>query len=272
MKRIMLGALALLVGGVTYAQNNESKVEQMGDKSLTTVYQEGRDNNSSTYTNGVNNDIDIRQLNRENQVRVESRNTGSVAGSTNDNFVKVLQNGRNNYSSVAVWGGEDNEVSIRQLGNDNNRGDAHAQFFGVPRTVQIEGTRNNVDVLQDGNRNDGTVAIMEGAFRNGVDVDQIGAENVSGVEVIGAQAGNNQVMVRQNGNENTSAVSVNDAQRGMVDVFQSGTGHTSSVTQQSSPWSLSDKNTATVRQFNSNQISTVIQQGTNNNALVRQKN
>lgn len=272
MKKVMLGAVALLLGGVTYAQNNESKVEQAGTNSQTTVNQIGKSNDASTYSNGNDNNIDIDQKNMGNKVRVESRKTGSVAGPANGNDVKVLQDGKNNYSSVAVWGGENNDVNIKQVGNENNTGAAHgSQFFGVPRTVQIEGTKNSVDLNQAGNFNDGTVAVMEGAYENRIDVDQIGNDNASSVEVMGMEAGKNLVDVRQKGTGNTSAVTQDNSQRGVVDVLQDGKDHMSTVSQSSTPWQLSDKNRATVRQYDNLQISTVIQSGVNNTATVIQK-
>ncbi|MGJ8666698.1 MAG: hypothetical protein ACSHW7_10050 [Patiriisocius sp.] len=297
MRKVILGAAALMIGTMSYAQNI-SDLDQSGtnnadiDQTSTGIYY----NDSDVDQDGSGNDAQVTQVG-QNDSTVDQMGTGNMADINQDGGNQPV-----NYDSVntstAIQNGTGNVVDVDQVAASGNAASANMSQINQDNSA-TNGDGNYAKVLQGAFSNQSTITQMNDD--NSADIDQAGAAHVSVTNqtsdgaITASGAGYAQTStVLQRGRRNFSSVSQNgDVNSSSVDqqssasfgvaglesnravIGQSGYNN-SSVTMQSDLVGNDGNNTLTVMQSNSDvaglgNISTETQMGANT-ATVTQSN
>ncbi len=243
--------------------NNFTRTGQMGTNSLamveqtaasfavTAIIDQGVDTDNNTGTI-------IQSDGRANGAQIIQNGTGPGLGA--NNFSSILQGDTTNIGGTAVFAetvgatntqsGQNNSSDIVQSGVStsvgvNQIGDANISFV---TQGDLGGDFNNGSVLQNGDGNQS--GLFQSSDQNTGNISQIGDSNFAGVQqgfVGGAATGGNRNSgtITQNGNRNRSSIFQNDTLAGELNI-------------------------AVTNQLGDDAVSTIIQDGTSNQAFVIQ--
>lgn len=235
MKKLTTLLLAFLVtAGMAFAQNNEAKIDQVGDNILGDVYQEGNSNTATIDQENLDVTFQvigfIEQIGRNNTA-IQNQ-TSNASNNNRRGFADFEQLGNDNYAYLnqGDWGGDavfkqhghDNWIGVRQQGNYDNiaeinqYGDNNKVAYVYESNGQLsfnEGTtalnhRSQIWITQDGIT--GGIGNRVGFHQNGwntADITQIGDNNevLLYQQHVGNQ-GNHDATVVQDGFDNHASI------------------------------------------------------------------
>lgn len=263
MRKITLGALALMFGAVGFAQNNTGTVNQTGNDNTGIVDQTGSENQGTITSDGnLNKDDIVKWGNWKSGVSAYMmakgitqkgyKNTGSIDQNSGPatgagNRAGIGQDGKLNNAKITqsdpsshTWGPENNAF-VDQLGDNN---------ISVQNQ---EGKANNSYFRQDGNGNEAESQQFD-YYTSRTTVEQVGDNNTSFQrQEFGNSTGNNKSNVYQKGNMNNA----NSDQRGK--------GNEGVISQTGG-----NLNDSELSQFGDGNDAGIMQNGSNNQALVYQ--
>ena len=258
-KQIFLGALALMIGAIGFAQststvdqtgiNNVADVNQTGDN-LSTIIQNhgfGVEGHTAIVTqlqnlDGTNNVSDILQDQRGAYVNVYQEGASNYSGlkQSGPNTANINQNGIGNvlgdYTSFTgkafqkngtSFSDDDNVLNLTQLG-DGNKAGVWQEHHATAVINQI-GDENTTVVYQTGMAGgayNAANALINGSY-NKTTQSQIGDGNISNVK-IGFQTNptyisdENQVTTYQKGNSNDASFGLTKGDGNVADISQIG--------------------------------------------------
>ncbi|MFK5878910.1 MAG: hypothetical protein QM478_05380 [Flavobacteriaceae bacterium] len=223
MKKVILSAMALLIGVVGFTQNS-SLVTQIGTNNADVT--QNVSNTSVVYQDGTSNDAQVDQI---------GSNNSDVNQDGDGNTADVDQNDGLGTPGFYVFGmgpfgavpGEDNVSEITQVGTTNNakvNQDGNGNFSNVDQ----DGTSNDANIMQMGGNNDSDIN-QDGHDHLAV-VDQDGIDNKSFItQEDKVTSGGNEAYVNQSGKGNYSTIYQQKNQLANVD--QSGKYNVSIVNQ-----------------------------------------
>lgn len=258
-KLTALFVILLFTAGMTFAQSNDTMVEQTGDDNKATIEQIGPDNEASitqadgasatvnqfgstvnegniTFLDQAGENIASIQQEGDNDTRIWQGTSAysSSAGMASGNTVTVVQSGDNRDTGVGplqgVWifQGTDagkatnSDASVSQDGDDNYA-TIFQGIFGGGNATDLE-----ANVVQDGNNNEGNIRQAQNAISYGDEatLTQNGSENFSSIFQGfggGSSSENNTAKVTQTGNYNWAGSIYQGADLGGTGIG-SGTG------------------------------------------------
>ena len=244
MRKLFLGAVALMLSTAMFAQgnNNEGAQDVTGDQNKAFINQNGNGNEGMQTIIGDENKTYITQVGNSNiaestqdaavwqggaglknyaeQLQVGDRNDSKVGQSGFFQKGYVTSRGNDNYARIGQWN-DHNYAKIRQVGNSNWANSAQAGNRNRTEMTQVgnsnyayarvvNGEKNMIDVTQRGNSNTSTSYLTGGSSFNDIDVLQRGNRNTSGIRGysdygIFVNGDRNNVDLRQIGNDNMAA-------------------------------------------------------------------
>ncbi len=260
MKKIILGALALMIGAVGFAQNNHTNVRQNGTDLVSGITQVGYGNTanqlqnpSGTWDNGSPGGVS-----ENNQAYIDqagSENFAQQSQIAKDDLATNLQRGNHNESYQTQKSGFGKMAHVNQYGNYNKAYQTQAGGSSIAVINQYE-TGNTATQLQDGAYSEaystqagyGNTSYQE-QFGTGLwnvhnmaIVDQAGDENY-GFQSQGPSALGETAFLLQRGNHNESW-QIQDGESNVSNVLQYGTYHDANTQQ------LGTGNVTNVHQYN----------------------
>lgn len=255
MKKVILGAAALMIGAVSFAQTNSVTGSQNGDSLTANAYQAGMDNEAEINQTGELNTSNSDQFGDLNDIVVtqaDSNNTSDITQEGgSDNNATVNQTTLGNMSTIVQGTGMaavGNEATVTQSGSTDvatgNTSNVKQTFDQSKAVVDQIGDSNESTVTQIGKPNDPTAPDASSFPRNEVDLDQNGMGNRAFVtqESYDLSMDKNMATVSSTGNDNLAVVEQIEAQANTATITQT-TSFASAYVEQ-----LSDGNTATISQ------------------------
>ncbi|MCA0931261.1 hypothetical protein LCM02_02280 [Lutimonas saemankumensis] len=269
MRKIYLCALALMIGAISFAQNNKSTVVQEGIDAVSKVVQDGSSNRAIQYQRNREGLVDIYQKGNGNYANQDQNPIyqGNPANVVTENrgkeaVAKIKQIGNGNRAwQTQTW---DNESAFaEQRGNNNtsrqlqkgaeNIADVKQYDNGHTAIQNQYGRRVEAYINQSGANNRAKQTQNKGGFDDYAKAVQSGSNNYSEQTQMGKGKGR--------GPSNANYVYVN----------QSGNGNRA-IQDQSNDLSNNQRNVAEIIQKGNNGLAIQDQYGTNGMQKIEQKN